>query len=200
VKDCHFWSVLQGCGYSIVQDRVSTLHCIEHNLHGLSLSQMSRTAMNSLWRSLSGASGKEISHTHPSSALRPAQSIDVGECEPSLESDGLSPPGCASHAHRSIQRLNSSILCLSCCRHPRWLRERRIQGMQLAANPFHSGERWQPLRYYIFNFQHNKAYCVAFLVYAATQGTKAANTTCRCVAEAASAQELHSCSGCNVGR
>jgi hypothetical protein len=36
--------------------------------------------MNSLWRSLSGASSKEITHTHPSHPIRPTTSLDIGEC------------------------------------------------------------------------------------------------------------------------
>lgn len=34
--------------------------------------------MNSLWRTLSGSTGKEISHQHPAHALRPcSQSLDI---------------------------------------------------------------------------------------------------------------------------
>lgn len=66
--------------------------------------RMSR-AMNSLWRSLSGASSKELSHTHPSNALRPTPSMDIGEYTPQSTQSDLAcvhvvlEPSRLSHKH-----------------------------------------------------------------------------------------------------
>jgi len=102
--------------------------------------------MNSLWRSLSGASSKEIPHTHPSHTLRPTPSLDIGEMrqtKPVVVWLQLSTwaRGCARHW---LNKTHGRPF--SACRVPHRPWQRRTQELHVASSSCLSGRCWQPDR------------------------------------------------------